>query len=1066
MRKMLSVLICCALIFGAVPFEVFTVAAADIVSSGSCGENVRYTLDSDGLLTISGTGTMADYGWGMKNATSPFFSNKSIKKIVVKKGVKSIGENIFYNCSELLSLTLSDSIESISEFALRGCEKLTSLSIPDNVTAIYDGAFEGCSGLTNVKLPNKITTISDDLFLDCTGLTSVTIPNSVTSIGNSAFRGCTVLKSVKLPNKITSISDSLFCGCTGLTNIFIPDGVTSIGRSAFRDCTGLTNVIIPDSVTSIGDSAFSGCSGFTGVDIPDSVTSIDDYAFYGCSGLTSLTIPNSVTSINDHVFYGCSGLTSLNIPNSVTSIDSYAFCRCTGLTGLTIPDNVTSIYDGAFSRCSGLETIEVSDGNEKYHSAGNCLIETASKKLSLGCKNSIIPDDGSITQIGNGAFCGCTGLTGVDIPDSVTSIGSYAFCGCTGLTSVTIPHGVTSIGYCAFSECTGLTSIIIPPSVTEIRQYAIPEHTLIIGAVGSYAQQWAEEKGIAFMPMESAYITLNYPEVVNTETVDVWGLASPGATVVISVNDKQVQAVKAAANGKWNAAVRLEGVKDGDAVTIKASVTVGGKKAEESAEVKYLPDAVLTEEFHLSHSYYSYSVTDKTLYMPSRNFTFVPGKPCSFKIKVTNNDRIDKLYIVSTKNGDSKQMELTRSADGYWLVNGFFDPDDTSYVPGEFTVKGVDKAGAEFDTGTMISLNFLVDPSGYAYEAVKSNVLEGVTARVIYKDAEGHEILWNAEEADQLNPVMTLADGAFAWVVPEGTWQVRLSMSGYEDAASEWMEVPPEHTNVYIPMISNAAPKVESVDVFAERAVITFTQYMDITYVNTDNVKFDGYNGRIAAIDKTETEKGSGVFYAKSFSFTPDRAFTGEVKATVVNAANYAGEALYPAYSGTFTVAAEPANLTAPAFVLVKYGETKEIEITADNATGRTVTVSADSAITELSANSVTLDKNGKATISVKAIMPGEAKLTITLAGTTLTAGTSVKARISDEEAIPGDVDGNGQVLANDARLALRASAKLETLDEIQTKAADVDGSGDVLANDARQILRFSAKLQHEFVKK
>ncbi len=64
-----------------------------------------------------------------------------------------------------------------------------------------------------------------------------------------------------------------------------------------------------------------------------------------------------------------------------------------------------------------------------------------------------------------------------------------------------------------------------------------------------------------------------------------------------------------------------------------------------------------------------------------------------------------------------------------------------------------------------------------------------------------------------------------------------------------------------------------------------------------------------------------------------------------------------------------------------------------------------------------------------------------------------------------GDVDGNGQILANDARIALRASAKLETLDGKQRYAADVNGDGQVLAGDARQILRYSAKLQKEFEK-
>ena len=260
--------------------------------------------------------------------------------------------------------------------------------------------------------------------------------------------------------------------CTD-TDIVIPLSynnlpVTSIGYSAFEDCTSLTNITIPDSVTSIGGYAFCGCSSLTSITIPDSVTSINMSTFISCSSLTSVTIPNSVTSIGYSAFMSCSSLTSITIPDSVTSIGDYTFMSCSSLTSITIPDSVTSIGSCAFNNCSSLASIVVDEENTVYHSAGNCLIETESKTLIGGCKNNVIPADGSVTSIGSYAFYECDSLTSIEIPNSVTSIGDDAFGDCDSLTSIEIPNSVTSIGSYAFEDCTSLTSITIPDSVTSI----------------------------------------------------------------------------------------------------------------------------------------------------------------------------------------------------------------------------------------------------------------------------------------------------------------------------------------------------------------------------------------------------------------------------------------------------------------------------------------------------------------------------------------------------------------------------------------------------------------------
>ena len=400
------------------------------------------------------------------------YCDNTVSQVQLRGDTAGIAAQAFSDCSGLTSITIPDSVTSIGQSAFSGCSGLTSIIIPDSVTSIGSYAFRDCSGLTSITIPDSVTSIGSGAFSGCSGLTSITIPYGVTSIGDEAFSGCRGLTSITIPGSVTSIGYRAFYNCNGLTSITIPDSVTIIRYEAFRNCSGLTSITIPDSVTSIEYNTFYNCRGLTSITIPDSVTSIGSSAFEDCSGLTSITIPDSVTSIGSSAFSYCSGLTSVTIPDSVTNIGDESFSGCSGLTSVTIPDSVTSIGSGAFSACSGLTSITVEQGNAVYHSAANCIIETASGTLIAGCKNSVIPDDGSITSIGSYAFSSCSGLTSITIPDSVTSIGSYAFRNCSGLTSITIPNSVTSIGERAFYDCSGLTSITIPNSVTSIGSYA------------------------------------------------------------------------------------------------------------------------------------------------------------------------------------------------------------------------------------------------------------------------------------------------------------------------------------------------------------------------------------------------------------------------------------------------------------------------------------------------------------------------------------------------------------------------------------------------------------------
>ena len=382
-----------------------------------CGGEVKYAVEGGYLTFDKKTGTVTDCDSSVTKANIPhtikgvtvtsigeeaFYNCRSLTSVTIPDGVTSIGEDAFWNCTSLTSVTIPDSVTSIGGYAFHNCTSLTSVTIPDSVTSIGDWAFSGCKSLTSVTIPDSVTSIGEYTFSQCTSLTSVTIPDSVTSIGGQAFYKCTSLTSVTIPGSVTSIGKSAFSECTSLTSVTIPDGVTSIGRGAFSDCAALTGIwvtegnshyssdasgvlfskdkttlvqcpgtlaacTIPDSVTSIVGWAFDGCASLTSVTIPDGVTSIGNGAFYNCTSLTSVTIPDGVTSIGEYTFSGCTSLTSVTIPDGVTSIGKEAFYNCTSLTSVTIPDSVTSICYAAFSNCKSLTNVYFTGTEEAWN---------------------------------------------------------------------------------------------------------------------------------------------------------------------------------------------------------------------------------------------------------------------------------------------------------------------------------------------------------------------------------------------------------------------------------------------------------------------------------------------------------------------------------------------------------------------------------------------------------------------------------------------------------------------------------------------------------------------------
>ena len=278
-KKILAFGIALCMLFG------FAIVPTYAATSGTCGDNLTWTLDDNGTLTISGSGAMANYS---EESFVPW-RGRSVKTVVIESSVTSIGDRAFYKCSSLESITIPDSVTSIERYAFAGCSSLTSITIPAGVTTIGYKAFYNTAYYNDdSKWENGVLYINNHIIAAKTDVTSITIKPETRTIAVAVFRGCSDLKSITIPNSVAIIGDYAFYECSSLTSITIPNSVAIIGDSAFYKCSSLISITIPDSVTSIERYAFAGCSSLTSITIPDSVTTIGAVAFGDCSSLTDV----------------------------------------------------------------------------------------------------------------------------------------------------------------------------------------------------------------------------------------------------------------------------------------------------------------------------------------------------------------------------------------------------------------------------------------------------------------------------------------------------------------------------------------------------------------------------------------------------------------------------------------------------------------------------------------------------------------------------------------------------------------------------------------------------------
>lgn len=445
--------------------------------------------------------------------SSAFYGCAGLREVTLPATLVEVGGSdtssmgsIFYNCTELETITFLDSEDAPADTLLLGygCfsisrdAKLNTVVLPtDRPISIDSYAFQYCAQLSSVNSAECDFVKIGKYAFNNTGLTEFTVKNRDVILAElNAFEGAT-------PITLYGPAGSPLMGCTASANVsfqilgldedqnlltrdgFVVDKSTGVIVQYTGDETELT---IPEelggtAIRGVGAYAFTG-QPVTAITVQAPLAEVSDYAFYGLKELTSIKLPNTVTRVgkyafancaslleffigegsklteyDDRAFYGCTSLIGLDMPDTMERIGSYVFYH-TAISALDLPAGIRELGSYAFSNMSALETVDLSKprGAEVTFGTNLFCYDEALNTVKL-------PE--GLTEIGEGWFYNCGALRELDIPDTVRTIGGKAFHSA-GVEKLVIPEGVEELDLTLVSS---LREVTLPSTLKTLCLY-------------------------------------------------------------------------------------------------------------------------------------------------------------------------------------------------------------------------------------------------------------------------------------------------------------------------------------------------------------------------------------------------------------------------------------------------------------------------------------------------------------------------------------------------------------------------------------------------------------------